>query len=298
MKTIITEKEKGKRLDSFLQEILPNFSRSNIQNNLKTGNSFLSRGGKIIKKAGESLRVGDEIIFEVTPPKQVKLLPQEVEFEIIYQDEDLAVINKPQGVVVHPCSSCKSGTLVNGLLKQIKDLSGINGELRPGIVHRIDKNTCGLLLVAKNDFAHVSLSKQISEKVCLRRYIALIEGAFKEPEGCIETLIGRDKKNRKKMAAYLIESNMPNCKVAITEYKTVEYFKNYSLVEFSLKTGRTHQIRVHSKFLNHPIVGDSTYGGVERFGLKGQFLCAYKIEFIHPRTQEKKSFEIDRKSVV
>lgn len=284
----VLEEDKGKRLDFFLQERYPSFSRSHIQNNLKNETSFILRNGKKIFKAGEKLRIGDEICFEIEEPKEIEMKAQEVDFEIIYQDGDLAVVNKPQGLVVHPCNSCKENTLVNGLLKEIKDLSGINGELRPGIVHRIDKNTCGLLLVAKNDFAHVELSKQIEKKTCKRKYLALIEGTLKEQEGRIETLIGRDKKDRKKMAV-LKEGG----KVAITEYKTVEYFKNFSLVEFSLKTGRTHQIRVHAKYLNHPIVGDGEYGGAEKFGLKGQFLCAYKIEFVHPRTKEKMVFEIE-----
>lgn len=283
----VLEQDKGKRLDFFLQERYPNFSRSHIQNNLKNESSFILRNGKKIFKAGENLRLGDQIVFEIEKPKEIEIKAQKVDFEIVFQDSDLAVVNKPQGLVIHPCNSCKENTLVNGLIGEIKDLSGINGELRPGIVHRIDKNTCGLLLVAKNDFAHNDLSKQIAEKTCKRKYLALIEGTLKEQEGRIETLIGRDKKDRKKMAV-LKEGG----KTAITEYRTVEYFDGYSLVEFSLKTGRTHQIRVHAKHLNHPIVGDKEYGGAEKFGLLGQFLCAYKIEFVHPRTKEKMFFEI------
>ena len=274
-----------------MQEKFPDFSRSNIQNNLKKETAFLIRNGKKIFKAGETLRVLDEIVFEAEPPKEINVKAQKVSFEIIYQDSDLAVVNKPQGVVVHPCNSCKENTLVNGLLSEIKDLSGINGELRPGIVHRIDKNTCGLLLVAKNDFAHVELSKQIAEKTCKRKYLALIEGTLKNQSGRLETFLGRDKKNRKRMA--VVSEAEKDARLAITEYETKEYFKNYSLVEFSLKTGRTHQIRVHAKHLNHPIVGDSEYGGVERFGLVGQFLCAYKIEFVHPRTNKVMRFEIE-----
>ncbi len=283
----IKENNVGKRLDQFLQETYPEFSRSHIQNAISKATIVLERNGKILLKNGEKLKSGDKIIINITQPKQIDIQPQNMNIDIVYEDADLAVINKPQGLVVHPCTSCPSGTLVNGLLYQIKNLSGINGEIRPGIVHRIDKDTCGLLLVAKNDKAHVELSKQISNKTCSRKYLALIEGTFKEQEGKIQTLIGRDKKDRKKMAVV-----QENGRVAITEYKTVEYFDKYSLVEFSLKTGRTHQIRVHAKYLNHSIVGDITYGGAEKFGLKGQFLCAYKISFIHPTTLKPMEFEI------
>lgn len=288
----VLEENKGKRVDVFLMEKFPSFSRSHIQNAMKKGEAYVFRNGKKLFKAGELLRVSDKVVFDGQEPKQIEAKPQDVEFEIVYQDSDLAVINKPQGLVVHPCTSCKDGTLVNGLLKEIKDLSGINGELRPGIVHRIDKNTCGLLIVAKNDFAHNELAKQIASKTCNRNYLGLIEGALKEQAGTVETLIARDRKDRKKMAAYGLEENIPGAKTAITEYRTVEYFKNHSLVEFSLKTGRTHQIRVHCKHLNHPLVGDEIYGGAKKFGLCGQFLCAYKISFIHPRTGENMQFEI------
>lgn len=288
----VFEKDKGKRVDAFLLEKFPSFSRSFIQNVMKKEAAYILRGEKKIFKAGEALRLFDVVFFESQEPKPIETIGQDVDFEIVYQDSDVVVVNKPQGVVVHPCASCKEGTLVNGLIKEIKDLSGINGELRPGIVHRIDKNTCGLLLVAKNDFAHNELAKQIASKICKRNYLGLIEGTFKEQEGVVETLIARDKKDRKKMAAYKIGENVPGARIAITDYKTVEFLKNYSLIEFSLKTGRTHQIRVHCKYLNHPLVGDETYGGAKKFGLVGQFLCAYKISFQHPRTKEKMEFEI------
>ena len=288
----ISEEDFGKRLDIFLQEKLSDFSRSHIQNSIKSEESYILRNGKKLTKSGELLKLGDKVFCVVNPPKQVQIKPEKVDFEIIYQDEDVAVINKPQGVVVHPCASCPDGTLVNGLLNEISDLSGINGELRPGIVHRIDKDTCGLLLIAKNDKAHVELSKQIEKKTCSRKYLGLIEGTLKEQEGTVETLIGRDNKDRKKMKAFPLSDLGKNLKLAITNYRTVEYFKNYSLIEFSLKTGRTHQIRVHSKYLNHPLVGDETYGGAKKFGLKGQFLCAYKIKFVHPTTKNEMEFEI------
>lgn len=293
MEYIINEEDKGKRLDVFLQEKHPQFSRANLQNNLKKGNSYLLRNGKKILKSGENLRLNDIVVFNNLQPVEISSVAEDIPFEIVYEDEDLVVVNKPQGVVVHPCESCKSGTLVNGLLGKIKNLSGINGELRPGIVHRIDKDTCGLMLVAKNDFSHVELSKQIANKTCKRQYLALIEGALKIPEGEVETLIGRDKKDRKKMMAYPLTDSSKNLKLAKTQYKTVEYLNGYSLIMFSLETGRTHQIRVHCKYLNHPIVGDVVYGGAKKFGLNGQFLCAYKITFLHPRTKEVKSFEIE-----
>ena len=198
----------------------------------------------------------------------------------------MIVIDKPQGLVVHPCSSTKDGTLVNGLLYKIKNLSGINGVLRPGIVHRLDKNTSGLMIVAKNDLSHTFLAKEISEKKDFKRsYLALCHGHFKDFEGRIEGYIARDKKDRKKMAPSL------SGKYAITNYRVVERFTRYDLVEFSLETGRTHQIRVHAKMLGHPIVGDDVYG--QKDGLNGQLLHSYKLSFIHPSTKKTLSFEID-----
>ncbi len=297
-KIVIESIDVGKRLDQFLQEKLTDFSRAHIQNAILKGQVKIIRNSKILEnneknnkkslKNGEKLKINDNILYFFEEPKEIDLKPENLFLDIIYEDDDLAVINKPQGLVVHPCSSCRDKTLVNGLLYQIKNLSGINGEIRPGIVHRIDKDTCGLLLVAKNDKSHFDLSKQIANKTCSRKYLALIEGSFKNPDGVVETLIGRDIKNRKRMAVV-----KENGRIAITEYKTVDSFKNYSLVEFSLKTGRTHQIRVHSKFLNHPIVGDLIYGGADKFGLNGQFLCAYKISFIHPTTKKNMEFQIE-----
>lgn len=293
MEFVIDEKDKNKRLDLFLQENYNSYSRANIQNNLKQGNSYLLRKEKKITKCGEILKIGDKVVFNELDPIEISTKAEEVPFEIVYEDEDLLVVNKPQGVVVHPCLSCKSGTLVNGLVGKISNLSGINGKMRPGIVHRIDKETCGLMLVAKSDFAHVNLSKQISDKICKRNYIGLIEGAFKEQQGEVETLIGRDVKDRKKMKAFSLENENKKLKYAKTKYRTIKFFRNYSLVEFSLETGRTHQIRVHCKYLNHPLVGDYIYGFGKKFGLSGQFLCAYKISFIHPKTKKAITIEIE-----
>lgn len=282
-KIVTNENQKGLRLDVFLLEKYPEFSRSHIKNLIEKG--LVKVDGKVVK-AGYSLKNGDNIEVEVQKPEAISTNAEDVDFEIVYQDEDLAVINKPQGLVVHPCSSTKSGTLVNGLLFRIKDLSGINGQLRPGIVHRLDKDTSGLLVVAKNDFAHVRLAEQIKNKTCHRNYLAVLDGNLKENEGRIETFIKRDPKDRMKMSV------QNSGRVAITDFKVLKRFEKCCLVEFSLQTGRTHQIRVHSKYLNHPIVGDRLYGK-EVKGLAGQLLHAYKISFFHPRTDKLMTFEVD-----
>ncbi len=272
------------RLDKLFALHYSDMSRSRIQNLIDSGNILVD--GKPAK-AGQKLKIGQEVSFCYEEPKPLSVEAENIEFEIVYEDDDLIVINKPQGLVVHPCSSTKSGTLVNGLLYKIQNLSGINGVLRPGIVHRLDKNTSGLMIVAKNDFAHKELAKEIEEKVDFSRtYIALCEGHFKEPKGRIETYIARDEKDRKKMAV------SSKGKTAITNYNVLKMYEGYDLVEFHLETGRTHQIRVHAKYLNHPIVGDDVYGKPVK-GLNGQLLHSYKLSFIHPTSGEKMSFEID-----
>lgn len=280
---VTNEGQKGLRLDVFLLEKHPEFSRSHIKNLIEKG--LVKVNGKVVK-AGYALKNGENIEIEVQKPEAISTDAEDVDFEIVYQDEDLAVINKPQGLVVHPCSSTKSGTLVNGLLYKIKDLSGINGQLRPGIVHRLDKDTSGLLVIAKNDFAHVRLAEQIKNKTCHRNYLAILDGNLKENEGRIETFIKRDPKDRMKMSV------QGSGRVAITDFKVLKRFEKCCLVEFALQTGRTHQIRVHSKYLNHPIVGDKLYGK-EVKGLAGQLLHAYKISFVHPRSGELMTFEAD-----
>lgn len=280
---VTNEDQKGLRLDVFLLEKHPEFSRSHIKNLIEKG--LVKVNGKVVK-AGYALKNGENIEIEVQKPEVISTDAEDVDFEIVYQDEDLAVINKPQGLVVHPCSSTKSGTLVNGLLYKIKDLSGINGQLRPGIVHRLDKDTSGLLVIAKNDFAHVRLAEQIKNKTCHRNYLAVLVGNLKEDEGRIETFIKRDPKDRMKMSV------QGSGRVAITDFKVLKRFEKCCLVEFALQTGRTHQIRVHSKYLNHPIVGDKLYGK-EVKGLAGQLLHAYKISFVHPRSGELMTFEAD-----
>lgn len=272
----------GERLDNVVLRNLSDLSRSRIKTLIDDGQILLN-GKKV--KAGEKVKSGQIVSYKIEEIKPLEAKAEDIDFEIVFEDEDLLVINKPQGLVVHPCSSTKDGTLVNGLLHKIKDLSGINGVLRPGIVHRLDKNTSGLMLVAKNDFSHVSLAKQIQDKTCKRKYMALVEGHFKEREGRIQTFIERDKKDRKKMAV------SDKGKLAITDYKVAQSFESYDLVEFSLQTGRTHQIRVHSKLKGHAVVGDDVYGHAVK-GLQGQLLHSYSITFIHPRTQKDMHFEV------
>ena len=236
-------------------------------------------------KSNKILRVGDKIKLTVPEEKNLDVTPENLPLDIIYQDDDLAVINKPQGMTVHAGNGTNGGTLVNALLFHLDKLSGINGVIRPGIVHRIDKNTSGLLVVAKNDKAHVALSKQIENKTCHRIYVALLEGNLKQDEGEIDTFIGRNPADRTKMA--VVKSG----RQAVTRFRVLERFNGYTLCEFSLKTGRTHQIRVHAKFLGHPIVGDPEYGYKNgKFNLKGQLLHAKTLEFIHPTTGENMSF--------
>ncbi len=273
----------GKRLDVFLLEKLPKFSRSHIKKLIEE--NHVSLNGKDVSKAGQLLKAGMRVIVEIKEPEKISTDAENIPIDIIYEDADLLVINKPQGMVVHPCTSTKSGTLVNALLFHVKDLSGINGKLRPGIVHRLDKETSGLLLVAKNDFSHRLLAEQIKNRTCHRRYLALLEGNLKEEEGRIQTFIKRDEKDRKKMAV------ASTGREAITDFKVVKHFEKCCLVEFVLQTGRTHQIRVHAKYIHHPVVGDKVYGH-EVKGLEGQLLHAYKISFTHPRTNESMSFQV------
>ena len=280
----VTESGVGKRIDAFLVEIFPDFSRSHVKNLIDKG--LVKVDGKLPNKAGLLLKNGQMIEIEPLLPQKISTEAEDVDFEIVYEDKDLAVINKPQGLVVHPCTSTKNGTLVNGLLAKIKDLSGINGQLRPGIVHRLDKDTSGLLVVAKNDFAHVSLAEQIKNKTCHRHYLALLEGHLRDGAGRIETYIKRDPKDRKKMSV------QSTGRLAISDYKVQKWFDDCCLVEFVLQTGRTHQIRVHAKYLGHPVVGDKLYGK-EKKGLVGQLLHAYKLSFTHPKTGKFMEFEVD-----
>ena len=277
----IAEKDYN-RADVFLSE-KTGFTRSRVQKILDGGNAKIS--GKPIKNK-TPVKAGDVVELIVPPVEEISLEPENIPLDIIYEDDCLAVINKQQGLTVHAGSGIKSGTLVNALLYHLDSLSGINGVIRPGIVHRIDKDTSGLLVVAKNDKAHLSLSAQIAEKTCKRTYLALLSGVLKDDKGHIETYIDRSTRDRTMMAV------SPSGRLAVTDYEIVKRYPEYTLTKFSLHTGRTHQIRVHAKYLGHPVVGDKVYGTKTcRFNLNGQLLHAYRLEFTHPETGERMTFE-------
>lgn len=277
--------ENYKRLDVFLSERMEEFTRSRIKKLIDEGHVELN--GKSAK-AGAELRPGDEVAAEIPEAREYSVKPENIPLDILYQDADFAVVNKPQGMTVHIGNGNTEGTLVNALLYALDSLSGIGGVLRPGIVHRIDKDTSGLLVVAKNDKAHVSLAKQIAEKTCHRIYLALLEGSVKADSGRIVTDIGRSPSDRLKMAV------LPDGrgKTAITDYEVIaRYGSDYTLCRFTLQTGRTHQIRVHAKYIGHPVVGDPLYGfHRQKFDLKGQLLHAYKLILTHPTTGERMEF--------
>ena len=282
-KIIVSSSDVDKRLDVFLQEKL-DVSRSHIKNMIESGNVLYN--GKVVK-CGQKLKKDDQIEYQELQTKQLDLSAQNISIQIVYQDSDMAIINKPQGMVVHPAGGSESGTLVNALLYHIKDLSTINGVVRPGIVHRLDKNTSGLLVIAKNDKAHINLQKQIQTKTCHRHYLALCNGNFKDDDGTITTHISRSLKNRKQMAV----CDNSQGKLAITHYHVLKRFVGYTFVEFVLDTGRTHQIRVHCKHINHPIVGDDVYGIKDKIKTNGQLLHAYKLELDQPTTNQRLTFE-------
>ncbi len=239
-------------------------------------------------KAGTMLKAGDEVELCIPDPVPIAARPEDIPLDIVYEDGDIAVVNKPQGMTVHAGAGTGDGTLVNALLFRLDRLSGINGALRPGIVHRLDKETSGLLVVAKNDRAHLSLSKQIAEKTAKREYYALLEGVVKEDSGKLVTQIGRDPKNRLRQAVLPAGEG----RRAETYFEVVERFKANTLVKFTLGTGRTHQIRVHAKYMGHPVVGDKVYGYQrQRFRLEGQLLHAFRLTLTHPATGERMIFE-------
>lgn len=276
----------GERLDKYLARIFPESSRSALQKAIEDG--YAAVNGKAAPK-NYKLRAEDKLTF--TPPevKPLAVAAQNIPLDIVYEDADLLVVNKPKGMVVHPAPGNFDGTLVNALLYHCGDsLSGINGVLRPGIVHRIDKDTSGLLIVAKNDFAHRALAEQIAVHSCTREYRAIITGHLKTPNGTVTAPIGRDARDRKKMAV-----TDKNAKNAVTHYETLELYKGYAYMKFRLETGRTHQIRVHMAYLGHPLAGDAVYGHPKKneLSLCGQCLHAGKIGFVHPRTQEYMEFE-------
>ena len=283
-KIFIADKDYG-RADVCVCEASEGKTRSFVKKLFDGGQVLVN--GKIAKPA-QSIKTGESV--EINYPEAVHYTakPEDIPIEIIYEDEDLAVVNKPQGMTVHLGNGNIDGTLVNALLFKLDKLSGINGVIRPGIVHRIDKDTSGLLVVAKNDKAHLSLSKQIEEKTCKRTYLALLEGNLKTDKGTVTTYIGRSPHDRVKMA--VVEPDKG--KIAVTDYFVEKRFDGYTLCRFDLKTGRTHQIRVHTKYLGHPIVGDKVYGiKKQRFKLNGQLLHAFRLSFIHPTTLKELTFE-------
>ena len=279
----ITENEAGQRADVVLAAMLE-LTRSNMQKLLDEGRAV--KGTKVIK-SNYKVKLGDEIIVTLPEPQPLDVQPENIPLDIIYEDEDVVVVNKARGMVVHPAAGNYSGTLVNALLYHCKNLSGINGVIRPGIVHRLDKDTSGIMICAKNDAAHVSLSEQIQSKTAQRTYLAVVRGNIKTDSGVIETQISRDKDDRKKMA--VVKEGGRN---AITEYEVVERFGKYTIVKCKLKTGRTHQIRVHMEYLGYPLVGDPKYSPMKTpFSINGQALHSLTLAFDHPRTGERMEFE-------
>ncbi|CCQ98635.1 pseudouridylate synthase [[Clostridium] ultunense Esp] len=279
---LIEEGEEGERIDRYLAEQEEDWSRSQIQKWLKEERVKVN-GVKV--KANYRVAVGDEILLLVPPPEALKVLPEAIPLQILYEDRDLVVVNKPRGMVVHPAPGNSSGTLVNALLYHVKDLSGINGILRPGIVHRIDKETSGLLVVAKSDRAHLGLAAQLKEHAMERSYLAVVNGHFPHRLGTVDAPIGRDPRDRKKMAVD------PKGKHAVTHFSVVEELPKHTLLRCRLETGRTHQIRVHMSYIGHPIVGDPKYGKGESYGMEGQALHAATLGFIHPVSGEFLHFE-------
>lgn len=275
----------GTRLDVFLTEYFKDLTRSRIQKLIADGEVTVNQSAT---KANTKLKIGDVVEVNIPEPKETQLQAEEIPLDIVYEDKHMLVVNKPQGMVVHPAAGNYCGTLVNALMAHCGDnLSGINGEIRPGILHRIDKDTSGLLLVAKDDKAHLGLSEQIKAHSLTREYICLVHGRIKEDSGTIDAPIGRDPKDRKKMTI-----THKNSKNAVTHFFVLERFEKYTLVKCRLETGRTHQIRVHMSKNGHPIVGDPVYGRKkEEFKLKGQLLHAWKVGFIHPITGEYMEFE-------
>lgn len=284
-KLVIDEDFKSERIDKFLAEEYEDLSRSYLQKLITTENILVN--DKAVK-ANYKLIPGDILTINIPPSEEAKIIPEKIELDIKYEDSDVIIINKKKGMVIHPAPGNYTGTLVNALMGHCTDLSGINGVLRPGIVHRIDKDTSGLIVACKNDNAHKFMAEQFKDHTIERGYLALVHGIVNEPLGRIEAPIGRNEKDRKKMAV-----TFKNSKDAVTNYKVIERFpQGYTLLECTLETGKTHQIRVHMAYLEHPLVGDYTYGHKKKnTGLHGQVLHAYKLGFIHPTSKEKLVFE-------
>ena len=282
---LIDEENQSTRIDSVLSLLLPETSRSFIQKLIEGGNLRLN--GDVITSKKYKLRAGDRVEITLPPPEKLSVEPEDIPLDIVYEDSDVLVVNKPKGMVVHPAAGNYTGTLVNAVMYHCGDrLSSINGVIRPGIVHRIDKDTSGLLMLAKNDAAHESLSKQLAEHSITRRYKALVYNNFAQDSGTVDAPLGRDPKNRLKRAV-----TEQNSKRAVTHWKVTERFGKYTLIEAKLETGRTHQIRVHMAYIKHPLVGDRVYGPAKQsLARDGQMLHAEVLGFVHPKTGEYMEF--------
>ena len=283
-KVVVEKNTQKKRIDSYIVDKNINLSRTAIKRLLDEG-KILVNGKK--QKPSYKPEVGDIITIEIPEPEEVELKPQDIPIDVIYEDKDIIVVNKPKGMVVHPANGNPDGTLVNAILAKCKDsLSGIGGEIRPGIVHRLDKDTSGLLIIAKNDQAHINMSKQIQDRKVIKKYIALVKGVIGENTATIDMPIARSTKDRKKMAVD------PKGKEAITHYKVLQRYDKYTLLEIKIDTGRTHQIRVHMSYIGHPVVGDMQYSnGKNEFGIEGQMLHSKYLEFDHPITGKRLKLE-------
>ncbi|AFU14537.1 MULTISPECIES: RluA family pseudouridine synthase [Bacillus] len=278
----VAEEQKSERIDKFVAEINSEWSRSQVQQWIK--DDVVTVNGKSVK-VNYKVKENDEITVTIPDPEELDIQAEDMNLEIYYEDADVLVVNKPRGMVVHPAPGHTSGTLVNGLMHHCTDLSGINGVMRPGIVHRIDKDTSGLLMVAKNDMAHESLVNQLVAKTVTRRYKAIVHGVIPHDKGTIDAPIARDKKERQSMTVD------ENGKHAVTHFQVLERFKDFTLVECRLETGRTHQIRVHMKYIGYPLAGDPKYGPKKTLDMNGQALHAGILGFDHPRTGEYIQFE-------
>lgn len=278
----VAEEQKSERIDKFVAEINSEWSRSQVQQWIK--DAVVTVNGKSVK-GNYKVKGNDEITVTIPEPEELDIQPEDMNLEVYYEDADVLVVNKPRGMVVHPAPGHTKGTLVNGLMYHCTDLSGINGVMRPGIVHRIDKDTSGLLMVAKNDMAHESLVNQLVAKTVTRRYKAIVHGVIPHDKGIIDAPIGRDKKERQSMT---VDENGKN---AVTHFQVLERFKDFTLVECRLETGRTHQIRVHMKYIGYPLAGDPKYGPKKTLDMNGQALHAGVLGFDHPRTGEYIEFE-------
>ena len=285
MENIIADLE-NMRLDAYISSKEENMSRTNIQRLIEEGNVLVNEKKE---KPSYKIQLNDNIEINMPAPKEVDIKPQDISIDIVYEDDDIVVVNKPKGLVVHPANGNPDGTLVNAIMAKCKSsLSGIGGELRPGIVHRLDKDTSGLLIIAKNDKAHINMSEQIKNRNVKKIYIALVKGIVKENEATINMPIGRSTKDRKKMAV------RKDGKEAVTHFRVIKRYDKYTLLELKIDTGRTHQIRVHMAEIGHPVVGDMVYSnGKNEFGVEGQMLHAKSLDFKHPITGKEMHVEAE-----